>query len=106
MKEIRKINIIEKEKELDEKMADIDQMKDSAKMFRVVRELNRKQYENPFIHDKTGKHVTQPAEIHKIVKKHFKNHFQKPNELEIQTFNGKPKPLNKQIKKLKHVQKC
>ena len=45
----------DKEKLLDEKVREIDQVKDSAKMFRAFRELSRKKFENPFVHDENGK---------------------------------------------------
>ena len=97
MIEIKNINNIEKEKELDEKISAIEEMKDSAKMFRAVREINRKPYENPFIHDNNGRHVTQPAQIYKIVKEHFQDHFCKQNEPELKPFVTAPKQLNKPI---------
>ena len=52
-------------------------------MFRAVRELGRKSYENPF--------VTNPSQIHKIVKDHFESHFYKEGEHEVETFIGECK---------------
>ena len=66
LKEIQRINNEEKEKELDEKISEIEKMKDSAMMFKSVREIGRKRLENPFVHDEKGRHVTNPKEIHEI----------------------------------------
>ena len=97
LKEIQRINNEEKEKELDEKISEIEKMKDSAMMFKSVREIGRKRLENPFVHDEKGRHVTNPKEIHEIVKEHFQKHFYKPDEPEIQQFVGDPKPMNNPI---------
>ena len=44
-------------------------------MFKAVKMLNRKQYENPSIHDKKGTSITNKQEIHNVIKEHFSNHF-------------------------------
>ena len=36
--------------------------------------LNRKQYENPPIHDNKGKSITNKQEIHNVIEEHFSNH--------------------------------
>jgi len=35
-------------------------------MFKAVKLLNRRKFENPFVHDKDGKRVTSPTEIYII----------------------------------------
>ena len=47
-----------KNKELDEILKEVDETKDDGKMFKVVKILNQKKYENPFVHNKDGKSVT------------------------------------------------
>ena len=44
-------------------------------MFKAVKMLNWKQYENPSIHEKKGKSVTNKREILNVVEGHFSNHF-------------------------------
>ena len=38
-------------------------MPDEAKMFKSVKMLNRKKFENPYIYDIEGKIITNPTEI-------------------------------------------
>ena len=38
-------------------------MPDEAKMFKSVKMLNRKKFENPYIYDSEGKIITNPTEI-------------------------------------------
>ena len=64
-----------KEQLLENKLSDINNAKGNAQMFKAVKLLNRKQYENPSIHDKKGKSITNKQEIHNVMKEHFSNHF-------------------------------
>ena len=65
----------EKGKLLENKLSDINNVKCNAQMLEVVKILNRKQYENPSIHDKEGKSIANKQEIHNVIKKHFSYHF-------------------------------
>ena len=69
--QIKQILINDKEKQLDQKVKEINDAKDSTKMFKSVRELSRKKIENPFVHDEQGINVTNPQDIYKIVNEHF-----------------------------------
>ena len=95
--EIAKILIDEKNKEIEEKLREIDNMSDSTKMFKVLKTLERKQYENPYVHDEHGKCVSNPTQIYNIVRNHFKSHFFDENADNIECFVGEPKPLNSPI---------
>ena len=64
-----------KEQLLVNKLSDINHAKGNAQMFKAVKMLNRKQCENPSIHDKKGKSITNKQEIHNVIKEHFSNHF-------------------------------
>ena len=64
-----------KEQLLNNKLSDINDAKGNAQMFKAVKILNRKQYENPSIHDKKGKSITNKQEIHNVIKENFSNHF-------------------------------
>ena len=44
-------------------------------MFKAVKMLNKKQYENQSFCDKKGKSITNKQEIHNVIKEHFSNHF-------------------------------
>ena len=72
-------------------------MPDEAKMFKSVKMLNRKKFENPYIYDSEGKIITNPTEIYKTVENHFKQHFTDTNTNEVEPFIGLPKTLNKPI---------
>ena len=47
-----------KEQLRENKLSDINNAKDNDQMFKAVKMLNRKQYENPSIHDKKSKSIT------------------------------------------------
>ena len=87
----------DREIQLNEKVQDIEKAKDSTKMFKAVQELNRKKFQNPFVHDKKGRKVTNPQEIYSIVNEHFKKQFKVDTEEELEPFDGPPRPLKKKI---------
>ena len=87
-----------KEKEIDEILREVNEVKDDARMYKAVKKLNRKRYQNPFIHNKEGKAITQKQEIYKIIEEHFKNHFYKEGIDELEKFKEEPKKLKKEIK--------
>ena len=41
----------------------MDSMKVHTKMFKVLKTLERKEYENPYVHDEHGTNVTNPIQI-------------------------------------------
>ena len=97
LKEIQQRIKTIKEKEIDEILEEVDKTKDDARMFKAVRKLNLKRYENPFVTNEQGKSITNPQEIYKIVENHFKEHFYKENIPEIKCHLDEPKPLNNKI---------
>ena len=66
-------------------------------MFKAVKALNRKKFENPFVHDKDGKHVTNPKQIYETVRKQFLNHFSDGTFKTTTSFYGEPERLTKLI---------
>ena len=52
-----------KEQLLENKLSDINNAKGNAQVFKAVKMLSRKQYENPSIHDKKVKLITNKQEI-------------------------------------------
>ena len=97
LKQIHKQIKENEEREIDEKISDINNMPDEAKMFKSVKMLNRKKFENPYIYDSEGKIIANPNEIYKTVKNHFRQHFTDTNTNEVESFIGLPKNLNKPI---------
>ena len=77
MNEIKLRDKVKKHKEwlLENKRSDINNAKGNALMFKAVKMLNRKQYENPPIHDNKGKSITNKQEIHNVIKEYLSNHF-------------------------------
>ena len=75
--EIQKILKCKHEKEIDIIVQDIENAKDDVKMFKAVKNIKRRKFENPTVHDKDGKNVTSPNEVYKIVAEYFKNAFYK-----------------------------
>lgn len=86
-----------KEKELDEKVSEINLLEDSAKMFKSVREPTRKKFENAFVLDKNRKKVTNPQEMYNIIKGHFQQQFFDNTEVYLKPFIGNPRKLNNEI---------
>ena len=97
LKKIRTKTTTNRGREIDEKIKEIDELHDESKMFRAVKALNRKKFENPFVHDKDGKNITNPNEIYRTVSNHFKNHFYDENVKKVSPFVGEPKTLRTAI---------
>ena len=97
LKKIRKKTTMNRGREIDEKIKEIDELHDESKMFRAVKALNRKKFENPFVHNKDGKNITNPNEIYRTVRNHYKNHFYDENVEKVSPFVGKPKTLRTAI---------
>ena len=95
LKEIEKKTLENREVEIDKMVREIDKIQDEAKMFKAVKTLSRKNFENPFIHDKDGKHISNPQEIYNTVRDHFKNHFYDEDIQTLPAFIGEPKKLTK-----------
>ena len=66
-------------------------------MFKTVKKLHQKPFENPTKYNDKGKVVTSPQEVHKIIQNHFKNQFHKEDVTEIEKHVGEPKPLTQII---------
>ena len=86
-----------REQEIDEIVEEIEKTKDDARMFKAVKKIDRKPYENPVVHDENGKNATTPQEIYKIVREYFHKQFFKDDQEEVNRFNGPPKSLNRPI---------
>ena len=97
LKQIHKKVLQNREAELDEIVKSIESLQDENKMFKATKLMNRKSFENPFVHDEKGKHVSNPTEIYKIVHDHFEKHFYDKDEQQIQPFTGEPKCLDNPI---------
>ena len=94
-KKLRKL----KEKCLDEKIKEIDETKDSAKMFKAVNMLSRKKFENPYIHDKNGRHIVNPQHIYKAIRDHFQGQFKDETIQTVEPFERQPQKLDFPITK-------
>ena len=93
-------NILNKDKnrELDQVATHIDEhFHANTKMYQAVKLLNRKSMQNPFVHDKHGRNVTDPIEVCNIIREHFRSHFTDPNEPTLQPFTGESRSLITQI---------
>ena len=105
LRDIHARNLEIKEKEINNKLEEINNAKDTAKTFKTINLLNRKPYENPFIHDDKGKTATSPQEIYAIIENHFKEHFFDKNEPKLEPFDSEPRPLQNPIT-VDEVQTC
>ena len=68
-------------------------------MFKAVKKIERKGYENPIVHDKENKNVSDPQQMYEIVTDHFKKQFYDENAELIERFGGEARRLNKPITK-------
>ena len=93
---VRRVKEI-REKEIDEICEEIDKTKDDARMFKAAKKIQRKPFENPIVHDKEGKCVTQPQQLYQVIKEHFHKQFFKEDQEDVQRFIGPPRPLNRPI---------
>ena len=75
MHEIRRTNNRKREIELDQRVQEINEIQNDAKMYKAINILKRKKFENPFIHDDEGKRVTNSQEMYNLINDHFKKHF-------------------------------
>ena len=66
-------------------------------MFKATNMLKRKNFENPFVHEKNGKHVLKPEELCKIIKDHIKCHLCEESIEFLPPFTGKQKNLDKPV---------
>ena len=62
-------------------------------MFKAVRALNQRPFQNPKVEDKNGKQATNPNDILEIVSSHFKEKFYNDKVTTIEPFKGTPRPL-------------
>ena len=83
---IRKIIIENDEKHLNNIINEIENAENSTKMYKSVNLVNRRTIQNMFVYDSNNKTVTEPSEVHKIIKNHFENHFNKADKQIIQPF--------------------
>ena len=63
----------------EEAVKGMERLQEEFRMFKAAKMLNPKRFENPFVHNKNGEHVSNPEEVHKIIKDHFKCHFYEEN---------------------------
>ena len=58
-------------------------MPDEAKMFKSVKMLNRKKFENPYIYDSKGKIITNPTEYTRLLKTILNNILRTQTQMKL-----------------------
>ena len=97
--EIRAVSKRKNEQRISRIIDDVEGAGDSdSRMFKAAKSLNRKRLQNQFVHDNEGKRITDPQQIHGIIRDHFKDHFQNTEHKKIDPFVGTPKILGTPIK--------
>ena len=102
-KEIQKV--IEKrlktirEAEIDEIAEEIESTKDDARMFKAMKKVERKPFENPMVHDKDNKCITEPQQLYETITEYFKQQFYNERNENVERFTGPRKRLNRPITK-------
>ena len=97
MHQIRDITNANHEKAIDNVLDEINLAADDRKMFKAVKNLKRKRYENPYVNDSEGKRVVNPSQMYSIIREHFCKHFVNETSPNIIPFIGPPRKLNKEI---------
>ena len=88
-----------REAEIDQIAEEIEQTKDDARMFKAMKKVDRKPFENPVVHDSENKNVTNPQQIYEIIREHFKGQFYKGEVENIVRFVGEARRLEMRITK-------
>ena len=68
-------------------------------MFKAMKKVDRKPFENPVVHDSENKNVTNPQQIYEIIREHFKGQFYKGEVENIVRFVGEARRLEIRITK-------
>ena len=82
---------------MEEAVKGMKRLKKESKMFKTAKVLNCKRFERTFVHDENGKHVSNPEEVYKRIKDHFKRHFCEESIEPLPPFTGQQKNLDKPI---------
>ena len=75
----------------------IENAESARKMFQAVKVLKRKALENQFVFNDQGQRVTQPQEVHDIIKNHFQKHFNDAAHHPVEPFDHQIRPLDNKI---------
>ena len=97
LKKIKTILKQDRESKIDNIAAEIERTQDDAKMFSAIKQLKRKRPQNQVVHDEQGRCVTNEQEMHNIIQKHFKEHFNDEKKPNIEPFVGPPTRLGQPI---------
>ena len=68
-----------RDKEIDNKIKEIDSYKDDTKMFKAVEHLTKDKQKTLYIQDEEGKHITNKQKMYDTIREHFEKHFNDPN---------------------------
>ena len=92
---IRKRQIKLMNVEIEKKIEGISNANYDHAMFKAIRLLYQKQFENPKVDDQEEKLASNPNDILDIVSSHFRSKFEDETAEEITPFEREPKPLKK-----------
>ena len=82
------MNFPKRNEEIDEKINEINNTNAAAKMFKAVKSLNRKKFQNPKMHNNEGEFVTNSDEILKWTAAFMEKKFKDPNSPQVDPFQG------------------
>jgi len=94
---IRKLCKDNEEKRLDSMAAEVERLKDGAKMFKAVSMMTRKRAQPPVVEDDQGHIIGNIPESLNVIQKHFNAQFNRDEDSPIEPFVGTPKPLERPI---------
>ena len=88
-----------REEEIDRIAEEIEKTKDDVRMFKAMKKVEKKTFENPVVHDKENKCVTDPEEMYEIITEYFRRQFFNEGVDEVERFKGRARRLNRPITK-------
>ena len=100
LKEIWKRVSVSREKEIEEAVKSMERLQEIQKVH-SCKEAEHERFENPFVHDRNGKHASNPGEGYKIIKDHFKPHFYEQSIESLHSLLGRRKNSVKQLQQKK-----
>ena len=86
---------------MEEAIKGMEKLQEESRMFKAAKMLNRKRFKNPFVYDKIENYVSNPEEVYKIIKDHFKRRFYEESTESLPRLLGSNKTLINQLQQKK-----
>ena len=85
------------EKIMQERAAEVERLKNGARMFKAVQLMTRKPSRKPIVHDQKGRFIADDQEAASTVRGHFHDQFRGNVDAGVEPFIGRPRSPQRQI---------